>query len=85
MIKEISKVEPMDLSIACNIGRNSRLIDMRIKTAGIVFGTVESVAKQYGIKIKDSGNRLIFSAPKDRLQVFIEKLHFSGVHHANLG
>ena len=53
------------------------LTDKRLGRRGLVFGTLENVAKQYGVKIIDLGTYRVFSAPKNRLQVFAEKLHFS--------
>jgi len=66
------------LSVWCGISPYETLIDMRVKTHGDVLGTVGSVARQYGIKVEEKDNGLLFTAPKSRLQMFVEKLHFSG-------
>jgi len=84
MIDKIPQSKPMELSIICRATRDLTLVDRRIKSAGILFGTIESVAKQYGLKIKEDKGLLIFTAPKNRLQFFVEKLHFSGVYYEEL-
>ena len=66
------------LSIWAQLGRGTVLTDLRTGTWGDTFGTVENVARQYGIKIEESDGGLVFSAPKTRLQMFVERLHFSG-------
>ncbi len=53
------------------------LIDVRIGKYGQKFGTVRDICKQYGIKCVDCGTYKEFSAPKTRIQLFMEKLHFS--------
>ena len=86
MINKVPNSKPIELSVTSGVSLYFKLVDKRVKTAGIVFGTVEKVAKQYGIKIKNSetDNRLIFTAPRSRLQLFVEKLHFSGVHYVSV-
>ena len=59
------------------IDLDTDLIDVRTHSGGIFFGTVKDVCRQYGIKYKELDNCMQFSAPKTRLQHFIEKLHFS--------
>lgn len=68
-----------ELSVIAYIRKTDSLVDRRLRSAGIVFGTVEQVASQYGIKITPcpDGRCLKFTAPKSRLQSFVEKLHFS--------
>ena len=66
------------LSVWSGVSRSAVLIDMRLRTNGDVMGTVESVARQYGIKVEEKDSGLLFTAPKSRLQMFVEKLHFSG-------
>ena len=64
-------------SIYSQIALGTELIDIRPQSAGIVFGRVRDVCRQYGIKHKKLDRCIEFSAPRQRLQVFIEKLHFS--------
>jgi hypothetical protein len=75
----IIKPKPIELSLMSKVRLGTKLIDKRLKTGDIFFGTVEDVAKNLGIKVQVSGNYLIFTAPKNRLQLFSEKLHFSGI------
>lgn len=53
------------------------LMDARVGMYGIKFGTVEKICKQYGVKCIKHPTYMEFTAPKLRLQMFIEKLHFS--------
>ncbi len=59
------------------ISMNAELMDIRTYSYGIIFGTVEDLCRQYGIKYKQLERCVEFSAPRSRLQIFIEKLHFS--------
>jgi len=58
-------------------------MDTRIHTYGSIFGKVSDVAQQYGIKIAKLRNCYQFSAPRTRLQIFAEKLHFSRIPFSN--
>jgi len=60
-----------------NAPLNKKLMDLRPASFRQIFGTIENICRQYGIKHKNIGNCIEFSAPKSRLQLFIEKLHFS--------
>lgn len=75
----IIKPKAEELSVLVRGGRSTKLTDRRIKTNGIFFGTVEDVAKNLGITLSDTDRGLKASAPKTRLQIFVEKLHFAGV------
>ena len=63
------------------INPNIVLIDARAGFRGLVMGKVEEVAKQYGVTMQVKDNGCIFSAPKSRLQMFVEKLHFSNIRY----
>lgn len=67
-----------EMSIYSQVSPDTRLIDKRPITFGGGFGTVAKAAKQYGIKYKEIDNCMEFTAPRSRLQIFVEKLHFSG-------
>lgn len=77
-MKEIKSI-PAEVKIFCPCGKSFNLVDRRIRTNGIVFGTIENVAKQYGIKLEELPFGLKLVAPKSRMQPFAEKLHFSGI------
>lgn len=60
---------------------NSVLIDRRQGFSGLVLGTSIDLARQYGIDVKKTAEGVQFTAPKNRLQVFVEKLHFAGIQY----
>jgi len=68
-------------SIYSDVSPRYLLADRRFGRQGLVFGTVESVARQYGIKIVQKDDIIEFIAPKSRIQMIAEKLHFSGVSY----
>ena len=72
-----SMPKPEELSVLVGLSPQTVLIDRRISTRGIVFGTIENVAKQYGIKMTMTDQGLKLTGPKSRLQMFVEKLHFA--------
>lgn len=80
----IPNAEPEILKVGTTFPPNYNLIDQRGKRKGISFGTIEAAAKQYGVKMSTKGNMFIFSAPKNRLQLFVEKLHFARVPFVEL-
>lgn len=63
----------------CKANLSHRLIDRRSASLGIVLGTIQDVAKQYGVEFMQVPGGWVFAAPKTRLQMFAEKLHFSAV------
>jgi len=67
------------ISIGVAASIHQVLKDLRPRSAGIIFGSIEDVARQYGIKHKEMDGYVIFSAPAQRLQMFAEKLHFSNI------
>ena len=75
------KPQVENLSVFISTNKYKQLIDRRIMSNGIRFGTIESVAKNLGVTIKEVDKGIIASAPKIRLQLFVEKLHFSGVRY----
>jgi len=68
-----------ELSVRINVSPSAILIDRRVQTKGIVFGTISGVAKQYGIKLTQEVGFIKLTGPKSRLQIFVEKLHFARV------
>ena len=64
--------------IRATVSLNQTLYDVRGNSYGLKFGTVEDICRQFGIKVTPLANGVLeFSAPKLRLQMLIEKLHFS--------
>lgn len=76
---KIIKPKIDEITVIVSASRGMPLIDRRIMSNGIFFGTVEDIAKNLGVTLKDTERGLSATAPKSRLQNFVEKLHFSGV------
>jgi hypothetical protein len=64
--------------------KETQLFDKRIYTRGMMFGTIESIAKQYGIKLQECQGYIELSAPKSRLQMMVEKLHFASIRYCEV-
>ena len=75
----MGKIKPPIIKVYSRIRLNSMLRDARYCSYMHVFGKVEDVANQYGIKITPRDGYIEFSAPKLRMQLFVEKLHFAGI------
>jgi len=73
----MKKVRPDIMSIYARISLYSEILDLRRGNAGLKFGIIIDICRQYGIKYEILENCIKYSAPKSRLQMFIEKLHFS--------
>ena len=83
----IEPSKPQNLSIFVpNAKVGTPLNDFRVlqKFGGINFGSLEQVSKNLGIKMEIVESGLIFSAPRVRLQMFVEKLHFSMIGYKML-
>jgi hypothetical protein len=66
-----------EISIYSKVNINKVLMDVRIGRWGQKFGTVKDICRQYGIRYISHGDYNEFIAPKTRIQLFMEKLHFS--------
>jgi hypothetical protein len=75
-----------EISVYARVTKETVLKNLRFGGGGLLVGRVEDVARQYGIQIEevqveDKKGRMVdwlkFTAPKGRLQIFAEKLHFS--------
>lgn len=73
-----------NVSIRTKVARHNVLKDRRLGRRGIVFGTLEGVAKQYGVAIREENGWLILSAPQKRMQMLVERLHFAGVPYQEI-
>jgi len=71
-----------EMSIYAKVSVNKMLSDFRPYTFGCTFGLVKDVCKQYGVKYRELENCVEFTAPKSRLQFFVEKLHFSRISYS---
>ena len=69
--------KPKEMSVYSKASINKELFDCRRYTHRQTFGKLSDIVRQYGIKVEYIGTCFKFSAPKSRLQLLIEKLHFS--------
>lgn len=76
--------KPEIISVVSYSGINTQLIDKRIRTGGIYFGTIGDVAKNLGLNVKETNDSVIYSGNRDCVQKFVEKLHFSGIGYREL-
>jgi len=70
---------PPSIKVYARISLKKTLRDTRYTSDSYIFGKVGQVARQYGIKVRHKGTCYEFEAPKSRMQMFVEKLHFAGV------
>ena len=75
-------MKQQEISIYAKVSLNEQLRDSRPYTYGFKFGTIEEICKQYGIKYKQLENCIEFKAPRIRLQMFVEKLHFARIRYS---
>jgi len=68
------------------VNPNTILKDYRIvqRYGNIFFGSISQVARNLGISMKKVENGLIFYAPRSRIQMFVEKLHFSLIQYKQI-
>lgn len=71
-----TKPEVVTIVVTDNI--ESLLVDKRPRSWGNTIGTIKDVSRQYGILMKEKDGVTTFTAPKARMQMFVEKLHFAG-------
>lgn len=48
---------------------------------GLNVGTVGSVCRQHGAKILKDNDYIIISGPRDRMQIVLKYIHFSGIKY----
>lgn len=77
----MKEITPKMISVYANVEPNCVLFDHRLGKVGIKFGTIEQICHQYGISLEKKSKCLVFSAPKLRLQMLIEKLHFARIKY----
>ena len=75
------ELKPSELKLFAKVSLTKQLYDVRPGRRGMSFGTVENVCRQYGISYKKTPSGFEFSAPKLRLQMLMEKLHFSRINY----
>ena len=69
--------KPPEISIYVRSSLSRTLMDLRIGHRDLKFGKLGDVARQYGIKCTLLPNCFVFTGPKPRIRIFVEKLHFS--------
>ena len=78
------KEQQINIEVYSQVYEDQILMDRRLGREGLVFGKVLDIASQYGIHMEKKNNGIIFSAPKSRMQIFVEKLHFSQIEFEEL-
>jgi hypothetical protein len=61
------------------------MIDRRPRKNNQRFGTIRECLSQYGLSMKTKGGRAYLTAPRTRVQLFLEKLHYSGIPYKVAG
>lgn len=72
------------LSVFSVVPEDYELWDRRWNHYGLVFGKVKDVARNLGVKIIKRDGYLEFQAPQNRMQAFIERLHFSAIRYGEV-
>ena len=67
------------MSIKAQVSLDEEIRDKRQITFGMSFGTIFNLIQQYSIYVEQDGENLIFTAPRSRLRMFAEKLHFGDI------
>jgi len=78
------KKDKPKIRVFAQVAEDQMLIDQRPRTYNLVFGKIKNVAKQYGIDYEIVPSGIIFEAPDDRMQMFVQRLHFSRVRFAEM-
>lgn len=78
----MSEIKQAELSLYSKASLKTTLRDHRDGNYGLKFGTIEQVCRQYGIKCIEHPSCIEFKAPKSRLSLFMEKLHFGRVSYS---
>ena len=60
---------------------DDNLKDTRYTHARMDIGTLSTLARQYGIQLTVVETGTVCVAPKKRMQIFVERLHFAGVRY----
>ena len=69
------------ITVLCNYSVDRNLIDRRMNRYGSSLGSISTLSKQYGVEITKRGEYVFYSAPKRRMQMFIQNLHFANVSY----
>jgi len=86
-MKTVSPQKPNDTVVFVpSVSPNKKLKDRRkLQSYGnLHFGTIGQAARNLGVTMKVVEGGLIFSAPKVRLQMLVEKLHFSLIRYSQI-
>ena len=66
------------------VNSDHMLYDRRMGYGRVIFGTVSDVAKQYRIKINETYEGLEFEGEQDKMQIFVQRLHFAGIPYKEI-
>ena len=80
----MTRKKPDVITIIAQTHSGKLLKDFRIGRNSSVFGNILDVARQYGIKTRLVDDGIECKAPKSRMQMFVEKLHFSTIPYIEI-
>jgi len=75
---------PALITIIAKSNPERMLKDLRVIRNNSKFGNIMDVARQYGVNATPVENGIKCTAPKSRMQMFAEKLHFSGIRYQQI-
>lgn len=64
---------------------DTTMVDRRPRKGNQSLGTVRQCLAQYGLSLKEKDGRAYLKAPRNRMQLFLEKLHYSGLPYKVMG
>lgn len=76
--------KPENITIEVLANPDQTLYDKRVGNHGLIFGVLKDVADQYGVKFSFNNGIMTCSAPKSRMQKFVEKLHFCTIKYREI-
>ena len=64
---------------------DTMMVDYRPRKDRQSLGTVRQCLAQYGLALKVKDGKAFLKAPRNRMQLFLEKLHYSGMPYKVIG
>ena len=80
----MTKPKQNEVTILVQASTAKHLTDFRYGRNFFKFGNIMNVARHYGIRVQPIEGGLKCSAPKTRIQMFAEKLHFADVKYIEI-
>jgi len=80
----MKKVNDSKTKILVRINKDHTLVDRRMGYRLVIFGTVEKVAKQYGLKLTECSDGLKIEGRTNRMEIFVQRLHFAAIPYREI-